>query len=320
MKAILRTFNATIAQAPRPLGALYIGSISALSRNILPDFIARRAYNSVCGHGYNWPRINFRPRKVLLGRGTIVSLVPHLEEFDGHALFSKRLDYEAPVFDWLEQNAVAYYDLIIEIGANVGVYTVFLDALIKRTPAARLKSVVAFEPSQEASARLHENLRANDARSVVTIQAAVGTASGLQSFFEPSGHLTNGSFIRDFSSLFSADVTENIVAVIGADELSRYMDRAKRTLIKIDVEGFEPDLLAAMGGLISRFRPDLIIEILSGSSERIDALAVLAGYDRFLLTASGLQKASALFASDESRDLAFARPRISNFDRAPKVG
>jgi FkbM family methyltransferase len=301
LKAIVQLLNAILARAPRPIAAFYINCVSALSRNVLPEPIARRAYNSMFGSSYSWPRIRFGPRRVLLGRGTVVSIVPHLEEFDGYALFSKRLNYETPVFDWLEQNATTY-DLILEIGSNVGVYTVFLDALMKRTPGARLRSIVAFEPSQEAFARLHENLRANRTSSVVAIQAAVGVCSGLQSFYEPSGHLTNGSFIREFSVQFSADVSERLVSVIGAGELSRYMVGAKRTLIKIDVEGFEPHLLAAMSSVISQFHPDLIIEILPGSAAAIETLSALAKYDRFLLTPCGPQTFNALFASNESRD------------------
>jgi FkbM family methyltransferase len=291
-----------MAKAPRPVAASYILLVSSLSRAIFPEFLARRAYSSICGRGNRWPPMDFGPRTILLGRRTVVSLIPHLDEFDGYALFSRSLPYETPVFDWLERHAATSYDLFIEIGANIGVYTVFMDALIKRSPAARLKTIVAFEPSQEAFARLVENLRANDARSVVAFQAAVGTSSGLQPFYQPSGHLTNGSFIREFSAQFSSEVSERFVAVICAQELARYMVRAERTLIKIDVEGFEPILIAGMIELISRFRPDFLIEILPGSSERLEALLAPMNYQRFLLTTNGPRLSNTLFSSAEHRD------------------
>jgi hypothetical protein len=70
--------------------------------------------------------MDFGPRFVSLGSDTTVRIIPHIGEFDEEALFAKQLSYEAPVFAWLERNAVTTYDLIIEIGANIGIYIIFL--------------------------------------------------------------------------------------------------------------------------------------------------------------------------------------------------
>ena len=71
-----------------------------------------------------------------------------------------------------------------------------------------LREVVAFEPSQEAYRRLLINLAANDARAVRTFNAAVARDAGFRTFFEPRNHLTNGSFHKEFSQIFSDDVDE----------------------------------------------------------------------------------------------------------------
>ena len=63
----------------------------------------------------DWPEIAFAPRSALVGVGTEIRLIPHLGEFDQVVSFKKRLDYETPVFCWLERNAVDY-GLVIEIG------------------------------------------------------------------------------------------------------------------------------------------------------------------------------------------------------------
>jgi FkbM family methyltransferase len=169
--------------------------------------------------------MQFGPKIVSVGHKTKISLIPHLGEFDQTALFLKTLDYEAPVFEWLATNAAMKYDLIIEIGANIGVYTVFLDALT-RLPGSKLTKIIAFEPSPEAFRRLLENLRANRARHVHALQAAVAPASGLQAFFEPAGHLTNGSFVREFAELFSESITETEVVVVDTAELERFLSNA----------------------------------------------------------------------------------------------
>ena len=89
-----------------------------------------------------------------------------------------------PVFCWLEENATEY-DLVIVIGANVGVYSVFLDALIKSRPEARLKRVIAFEPALEPFGRLVDNLRVNETRFVLPFRAAVANVTAFRSFSNP---------------------------------------------------------------------------------------------------------------------------------------
>ena len=118
---------------------------------------------------------------------------------------------------------------------------------------------MAFEPSAEAFRRLTLNLRRNGASRVTAFNAAVAESSGLRSFFEPEGHLTNGSFIRAFSDMFAECVVERPALALAAGELERFLAPAGRALVKIDVEGFEPQLLRALAPLIGRRHPDLLI-------------------------------------------------------------
>jgi hypothetical protein len=110
--------------------------LSAVCRNILSPAIAERIGTLVTAESIDWPEIALPRRSVLAGTETQIRLIPHLGE---SVLFKKRLDYETPVFRWLEQN-VLEYDLVIDIWANIGVYSVFLDALIKSRPEARLQA------------------------------------------------------------------------------------------------------------------------------------------------------------------------------------
>ena len=84
---------------------------------------------------------------------------------------------------------------------------------------------------------------------VVPFNAAVGVSSGFQMFYEPEGHLTNGSFLKEFSEIFSKTVRSTSVLTVGATELAFFIASARKALIKIDVEGFEPQLIDAMGQL-----------------------------------------------------------------------
>ena len=248
--------------------------------------------------------MDFAARRVRLGARPEVALIPHWDEFDQEALFLNALGYETPVFRWLEENVAASYDLILEIGANAGLYTVFFDALWKNSPApeGRSRRIVSFEPSPEAYRRLVANVAANHARHVTPYQAAIGETSGLQAFYEPIGHLTNGSLLREFSNIFSDTVDETVAVVLAAPELGRWLGVEGRTLIEIDVEGFEPELLTALGPPLERHRPDLLIEVLPFTLDALNAHPVLAAYDRHLRTPAGLEQSAAFHACSQQRD------------------
>jgi FkbM family methyltransferase len=245
--------------------------------------------------------MQFGAKIVTVGNNTKISLIPHLGEFDEAALFTKTLDYETPVFEWLAANAPTKYDLIIEIGANVGIYTVFLDSLTK-LPGSKLAKIIAFEPSPEAFRRLLENLDVNKAQHVLAVQAAIAPKSGVETFFEPAGHLTNGSFVREFAALFSKSITETEVVAIGVGELEKYLDDARKALIKIDVEGFEPVLVGSLGSAIEKYHPDLLIEVFDATAEQLEQMSTLRRYRKFLITSDGLLESQHLFACSRFRD------------------
>ena len=218
------------------------------------------------------------------------------------------MDYEQEVFVWLEQNAPKAYDIVIEIGANVGIYTCFLDALIKADPEARLSEVVAFEPSPEAYRRLLINLAANDVRAIKSFNAAVAEKAGFHAFFEPRNHLTNGSLHKDFSQIFSSEVDERTVLAVAPADLGHFLKGRQHPLIKIDVEGYEATLLEGMSEIIGAHRPDLLIEVLEGLPEKLEAMEALRPYRRFLITRDGLKPHPRLFASGSLRDWLLVHP------------
>lgn len=296
-----------LARGPRPLAEAYLAMISLLSRNLFPPGLAARAHNSVCGYsrGRHWPAMTLAPRRARMGTSTEVRLIPELSGFEAEVLFSKKFGYEPALVHWLEANVVANYDLVIEIGANVGIYTVFLDALYRAgsPKPGTTPRIVCFEPSREAYRRLSANLAANPTRYVHSYQAAVAATSGLASFFEPRHHLTNGSFVRDFSAIFTDEVIETVVVTVAASELERWLESAPgRTLIKLDVEGFEPQLLDSLKPVIDKHRPDIVIEVLPFTLDALNDSAALAGYERHHVTMEGLVRSDAFHASDDHYD------------------
>ena len=254
--------------------------------------------------------MTFQPLPVTVGCRTKIRLIPHIGEADQAALFRNIMEYESEVFEWLEKQA-GQYDAVIEIGANVGMYTVFFDALIKNSGKTGLRSIVCFEPSTKAFERLSANLAANGCRHVTAHCAAIGESSGTMDFFEPEGHLTNGSLIRSFAGFFSATVNTRQVQVRGPEHIASLLERYPKVLLKIDVEGYEPELLNALGDAILRFRPHLVVEVLNETANRLNQLSWLEEYELFQLRPKSSPKICAhLVCEGEFRDW-LIRPRIT---------
>jgi FkbM family methyltransferase len=298
--------HSAIARAPRWVAKSYISGLSAISRVIDSPVISKRLQSSLSGP--NWPSIDFGPREITVGAHTSILLHPHLGEFDESALFSRRFDdpCDNACFQWLETYAGREYEAVIDIGANVGLYSIFCDRL-SRQPGSRLKEIFSFEPAREPYRRLLMNLRANASDKVTAFPMAIGEKTGFQVFFEPEGHLVNGSFSKDFASLFSSRITENPVMVLDAKTLEFVFDRSTKLLIKIDAENYEPLILRALSELIIKHRPDIILEVLPPVADAIETSSCLSAYNRFLITTEGPKQFTKIEASTNYRDW-FLRP------------
>ncbi len=247
---------------------------------------------------YPWPDgLRFPAQAVEVCDGCTIRLHPHVGEFDFEALFTRKLSYERHVFSELRKR-LANYDAIVEIGANVGVYSLFF-ANARRSESV---PVFCFEPSTEARTRLELN-QGSRQRNVHIIPAAVFNVAGLQIFYEPKGHLTNGSMSKDFASIFSAEVMSSIVPTVDGSSIASLLDPFKNVLIKIDVEGAEEQVLHSLEALLATHRPDLVLEVLEMYAAALNKIpGLLQLYDCFLITAKGLQKMPKLVADPANRD------------------
>lgn len=259
----------------------------AICRRLAPlhqPTLRRRAINILSK--VDWPTAALRPGLVRLGASTEIFLMPHNYEFDIEAVLGGRLSYEPEVFAFLDK-AVNAYDTIIEIGANVGVFTVYFSKhLMAQEPHGH---IFAFEPSAEAYRRLCENLALNAADNVTTINAAIGPKSGFARFYEPRAHLTNGSLSEAFASYFDATPATNWIVTLDGASILELINGPKRILLKIDVEGFEAEVLRSLATFIAQQRPDILIEVLPGFEDAINAAIDFPalGYRFYGLTPEG---------------------------------
>ncbi len=298
MRKIFHYWHKIISKAPAWLAKSYLQSLSLISRSFLSGKIVQQIRNSV--NSVKWPAINFPPMQVSVGRQSSIQLIPHLGEFDGDALFSNELQFEKPVFIWLEENCSERYDLVIEIGANVGVYTCFLGKLLDEQG----KRIIAFEPSPTAYSRLQANLQNNKLNSSLAVPAAVADSPGWVTLYEPLDHLTNGSLDHEFACYFTDQIKETIVPAVDAGFLENLVNKGERVLLKIDVEGYEPVLLASLEKFLQQHQADIIIEVLKETEEAIRDWLAGRSYTTSLFTEKGLEE-SDFCAKESTRDWLF---------------
>jgi FkbM family methyltransferase len=145
-------------------------------------------------------------------------------------------------------------DVFFDIGANVGSYTLLASGVCHAT-------TIAIEPANEASSILQKNILLNQLVSKVTfINAAAGEESGILKFSK-NEDTTNHVLAKEES--LNSDF--EIVNVINVDSLSVNNSPA---LIKIDVEGYETEVMKGMLTTLKQLALKAIVIELNGSGAR----------------------------------------------------
>lgn len=141
---------------------------------------------------------------------------------------------------------------VLDIGANIGYFT-----LIAARNAGSAGRVVAVEPVPENTAALSRNVHASGAEAVVELhEMAAGSTDGMLSIglpFVQSGEQTPTS--GDFTAYGTIGSVE--VPVRRLDEV--FADSPPFDLVKVDVEGMEPEVLRGMNGLFEGAPPEAVL-------------------------------------------------------------
>lgn len=146
-------------------------------------------------------------------------------------------------------------DVFVDIGANIGYYS-----LLAARSVGDDGGVVAVEASPAMFAELRRNVELNDLDARIRlVNKAAAAKSGTLTVFAGPRHNAGMS-----TTLASRGLTvETTVPAMPLDELLTFGEITSMRLIKIDVEGAEPDVLAGMGNLIGALRPDaeIVVEL-----------------------------------------------------------
>jgi FkbM family methyltransferase len=143
---------------------------------------------------------------------------------------------------------------VIDVGANIGVTTALTSKLV---PQSR---IVAIEPSPMAFNCLCRTVEANGLRDVTTLELCVSDgSSSTVHLLETGGSLSGSHIIASDHPTAKVESGRSVIAKTLdtiVDELA--LDRVD--LVKIDVEGYEIDVLGGMSRTIAKFAPLIFME------------------------------------------------------------
>ncbi len=168
-------------------------------------------------------------------------------------------------------------DVVLDIGANIGYYTLQLSRLVGAEGL-----VIAVEPHPANFHLLHLNLRLNGVTNVHLVQAAISDCEGEGMLFEAEG--------SNWHSLHPTERTSGKgipVLTLTIDGLVRQIGRPI-ALIRMDIEGWEHRALMGAQKTLTRYRPAIVLEIHPNylpqdTIRQMLSWLQLLGYDRCLV-------------------------------------
>ena len=164
---------------------------------------------------------------------------------------------------------------VVDVGANIGFYTLVFADLV-----GAAGKVIAFEPHPDLYRAAAENVRRNGKSGIVRIHnCALGAQAG-ELYLQP-GHMNSG----DNRLQRSGNPARSIAVQV--KRLDDVLASEKVDWIKIDVQGWECDVLEGMGETLARNRESLQVcmefwprGIQQAGRDPMEAIAILrrAGY------------------------------------------
>jgi len=171
----------------------------------------------------------------------------------------------------LFKKLIAPGDTVVEVGGHIGYVSLLFLQL------AGEGHVFVFEPGDNNLPYIRRNL---EGRGIELIEKAAGDHTGTARFFIESLTGQNNSFVENFDGLRlnrqyagvgKVDVRTVEVEMVRLDEWAQQRD-LHVDFVKIDVEGYEWNVLQGMLGIVRDMRPRLMVEVQRDRKEILDCL------------------------------------------------
>jgi FkbM family methyltransferase len=169
--------------------------------------------------------------------------------------------YEAEMLSDV-RSRLFYPECAVDVGAHVGNHSIYFSHVLGL-------QTLAFEPNPVTFEHLEKNILANGlAARCAARNVAVGAASGRARATPPSEHNSGMATVESDPS--------GAVEVVTLD--AAVHDRSRIDVIKIDVEGWELDVLRGSAETLARHQPLLYVEIMKPAFHEVRDHLQRAGY------------------------------------------
>jgi FkbM family methyltransferase len=128
----------------------------------------------------------------------------------------------------------------VDVGANIGYFSLLASSLV-----GTMGKVFSFEPSEYAYKKLKQTIKSNNIQNIHAMNSALGDV------IETRTLLTQGDNTHSPSFVPSTGVFLNVAQVVTLDDFVTQNGIKVIDLIKIDVEGFEPNVIRGMNKIMS---------------------------------------------------------------------
>jgi FkbM family methyltransferase len=193
----------------------------------------------------------------------------HSFKHKGYWFYGKRRESETMRFfaEFIEAG-----DTVVEVGGHIGYISTYLSKLVGPEGA-----LYVLEPGENNLPYLKRNTRS--CPNVTIVEKGAADKDGELAFYLENLTGQNNSFVKDYpvlwanaqSAEFKPDIVEKSVSVVTIDGFIEARS-LKPSFIKIDVEGFELQVLRGMSATLSAIKPGLMVEVTQNPGEVFDLL------------------------------------------------
>ena len=156
-----------------------------------------------------------------------------------------------PVMVRLFKNLISGTDVVLDVGANIGCTALLFGDIGSK--------VYAFEPSPTTFKFLEQNVSDSGLNNVCPINIGLGDKSGKYTLtFSPSNR--SSGFVSNQTRAPEGRTVEDIV-IRRLDDVIKSLSVPMVDFIKIDVEGFEANVLKGAEETIAKYQPRVVLEL-----------------------------------------------------------
>lgn len=162
----------------------------------------------------------------------------------------KRNDFE-PKMVRLFQTLIKENDIVIDVGANIGCTSILFGELADQ--------VFSFEPSTTTFNLLKKNIKQSRLENITLFNYALGSRESISAItYSPNNR--SGGFVSNKTTITTGHITEKI-KITKLDDFIHDLDIKQIDFMKIDVEGFEKEVIDGAKNTIEKFQPIIVLEL-----------------------------------------------------------